>query len=55
MSTCIKIKIIKYVSGSEINVRWRDKCSSTFPLHNGVKQGGVLSPQYDWTSLGLQA
>ena len=37
--------LLNMYSRSEINVRWRDKCSSAFiPLHNGVIQGGVLSP-----------
>ena len=26
------------------NVRWNDDLSETFPIKNGVKQGGVLSP-----------
>ena len=26
------------------NVRWNDSLSQTFPIKNGVKQGGVLSP-----------
>ena len=29
---------------SSICVRWQDQISQTFPISNGVKQGGVLSP-----------
>ena len=28
------------------NVRWNDTLSDTFPIGNGVKQGGVLSPHF---------
>ena len=31
-------------TNSEMQVRWRSELSSAFPLDNGVKQGGCLSP-----------
>ena len=31
-------------TNSEMQVRWRSELSSAFPLDNGVRQGGCLSP-----------
>ena len=31
-------------TNSDMQVRWKSKLSNVFPLMNGVKQGGCLSP-----------
>lgn len=39
------LRLLSHIySNSDMNVRWQDTLSDTFPLLNGVKQGGVMSP-----------
>ena len=33
-------------TNSDMQVKWKSELSNVFPLMNGVKQGGCLSPIY---------
>ena len=36
--------LLKLYTQQHVRVRWGNVCSTSFPVSNGVKQGGVLSP-----------
>ena len=40
----IYLRLLIYIYSEQFaNVRWNDQTSSAFPMHNGVRQGAILS------------
>ena len=41
----LRLLIVLY-KANVLLVKWQQECSDLFPMSNGVKQGGIISPKF---------